>query len=602
MTTVKNEIYKSMRIGRLEEYQKSSVINAISSFEYGLFVWDYTSNICYVNDFMIDRFSIDIKSIYVLQDYLATKIDDNSLFRFLSRIYEIKLDNEVKRLEFPVKSRKSLNWYGLELTYVENDNVTIGLISQVSASSKTSSVQNIDNMYHKILSNIDMHVAVTSEHHDILFINFESLINSKEFYTEIEEWLKKPYQTFKYKKIQSIQSLEKSNSHNRLLVTYNVKNTLREEYIVRKQILSQNDSLTIYTHNNAIESSTEQIRLQKIIRANDLMMETKDIVDHIDDLNEMFNYMLSKIQTVIPEVSRCCILRLNKKEELFLDSSYGFNEDYVEEFALPFKKSFAYMHMQNDFSKSVIINDIQRKYSDLFPDIKGDNTRFTIESNITTPLVINNVLYGLISVDSDNNRVFDDVDTNLLDYIKIQTERAIDKYQTIRNIKKDSTIDSLTGIGNRRQLTKVLDTYKNKADNQKKSFHFVAFDLDGLKLINDTYGHNCGDQALKQFSFVINSNIRETDFIARIGGDEFVGLFYDIDMQTLQNRLESWQTYFMNNPIEFKGDIINIGFSYGIAEYKKDGLYFSELMEQADKELYQQKRRKKAFINMTQKT
>lgn len=586
-------IYKNMKIAPLTEYENSSVLLAISNLDYGLFVWDYGSNICFINKYMIEKFHIEIENVELLQDYLATRVDDNTLFNFLAKIHEIRSTSEITQLEFPIVSRNSSNMFNLEIRYDTNADISVGLLKAVDMKKKLESDEDcIDSLYEHMLKEIELRVAITNEKNELIFANFEPAYNLNKFYEDIERLIKTE-NVVDSDTIEDIQITEKSSSQVKLQVIHNVRNTLREEQITRKQIVHKDKKLKLYTHHIAINSTTEQVRLRKIIRANELMMETKDIVDHIDDLNDMFDYLLSKIQTVIPEVSRGCILSLNEDEELFLETSYGFNDDYVEEFGLPFKKSFAYIHLHNDFTKSVIINDIQHKYGDLFPDIKGDNTRFTIQSNITTPIVINGVLYGLISVDSDRNRVFDDVDTNLLDYIKVQTERAIDKYQKISMIKKDSMQDTLTGISNRRHLLEALELFKDKAIKESKTFKFVVFDIDGLKSINDTYGHNFGDKFIKEFAFIVSSNIRDTDFISRIGGDEFVGLFYDIDDEVLINRIKTWQRFFKNNPILHKDTKIEIRFSYGISEYPRHGKFFSELMEVADLELYDQKNEKR---------
>ena len=586
-------MYKDMKIMPLTEHENSSVLSVLSSMDYGLFVWDYKTNICYVNEHMIENFHIDFNEVELLQDYLATRVDDTTLFRFLSKIHEIRSTTEMTQLEFPIVSRNSSNKFNLEIRYDEKEDISVGLMKATDQKKNLKSDDCIDTLYEQTLKELDLRLAIANEENEIIFSNFEPAIDLEKFYQDIEKWIETENETIVSDIIEDIQLLEQNSSQIRLQVILKVKNTLREDQITRKYLSHKDMKLKLYTHHMAIDSTTEQVRLRKIIRANELMMETKDIVDHIDDLNDMFDYLLSKIQTVIPEVSRGCILRLNKHEELFLETSYGFNDDYVEEFALPFKKSFAYIHLHNDFTKSVIINDIQHKYGDLFPDIKGDNTRFTIQSNITTPLVIDGVLYGLISVDSDRNRVFDDVDTNLLDYIKVQTERAIYKYQKISMIKKDSMQDTLTGISNRRHLLQEIEVFKDKATKNNKMFKFVVFDIDGLKRINDCYGHNFGDKFIKEFAFIVSSNIRDTDFISRIGGDEFVGLFYDIDVDILTNRIKTWQQFFKNNPINYKDEKVEIGFSYGISEYPTSGKHFSELMETADLKLYQQKNNKK---------
>jgi diguanylate cyclase (GGDEF)-like protein len=91
---------------------------------------------------------------------------------------------------------------------------------------------------------------------------------------------------------------------------------------------------------------------------------------------------------------------------------------------------------------------------------------------------------------------------------------------------------------------------------------------------------------------VIQNSIRGGDFFARIGGDEFVGLFYDIDENILIQRILDLAKHFKNNPINYKENQIYANFSFGIAKYPNEGKYFSSLLELADERMYQQKRNK----------
>lgn len=82
------------------------------------------------------------------------------------------------------------------------------------------------------------------------------------------------------------------------------------------------------------------------------------------------------------------------------------------------------------------------------------------------------------------------------------------------------------------------------------------------------------------------------DVFARIGGDEFVGIFWDIQEDVLIKKIEQWKRTFDTHPIVYEGYEMITQFSYGIAELIRDGQTFEELLNQADKRMYQQKRLK----------
>lgn len=109
-------------------------------------------------------------------------------------------------------------------------------------------------------------------------------------------------------------------------------------------------------------------------------------------------------------------------------------------------------------------------------------------------------------------------------------------------IQNDSIfIDGLTGVYNRKKLEIYLKEkiYNSSVD---KTFSAIMFDLDNFKYINDTYGHNIGDNALQSFATVLRNSLRTNDFIARFGGDEFVAILdisNIIELEEVVNRINS---------------------------------------------------------------
>jgi diguanylate cyclase (GGDEF)-like protein len=484
-----------------------------------------------------------------------------------------------------------MDWFSVKMLYDQEKDAAFGIVQ------KNSQLDNDMNQSMRIvetfLDAIPMPIFFLSDQNEVLLANHSYVSEYNNIHYLIETYLKtETFLTDEFEFISHFERFESSSNADVFLVSYHLSNISYNYFVIRETHTINEQSGILYVYQPVRTGRLENVRLRKILKANELIIEIRDIVDHADDINEVFHYLLSKIHTVIPDADRSCILRLDDQNRLFLDSSYGFHDEYVKEFKLPFDQSYAYMHMGKDYTKSVIINDIQKRYSDLFPDLKDEHLGFKIESNVTTPIIIDDELYGIVSVDSDENKVFDDVDLNLLDFIKLQLERAIEKFRRYTSIKKDSKVDSLTGAPNRRHLLEVLSQTSERADKQGKTFCFVIFDLDKLKAINDNYGHISGDRLLQYFSFVIQNSIRGGDFFARIGGDEFVGLFYDIDENILIQRILDLAKHFKNNPINYKENQIYANFSFGIAKYPNEGKYFSSLLELADERMYQQKRNK----------
>jgi diguanylate cyclase (GGDEF)-like protein len=154
-----------------------------------------------------------------------------------------------------------------------------------------------------------------------------------------------------------------------------------------------------------------------------------------------------------------------------------------------------------------------------------------------------------------------------------------------------SLTDDLTGLYNRRRFFVLTEQYLKVAVRTKKRLLLLFIDMDDLKWINDHYGHNEGDQALVEFAKILKQTFRESDIIARIGGDEFVVLFASMDenSERLLTRLhENLKDY---NDRRSKRYPLSI--SVGNAEFDPDSpVSIDELLSKADASMYAQKRMK----------
>lgn len=152
--------------------------------------------------------------------------------------------------------------------------------------------------------------------------------------------------------------------------------------------------------------------------------------------------------------------------------------------------------------------------------------------------------------------------------------------------------DSLTGLPNRRFMNKFVDLIKQNLIDADRGFAILHIDLDGFKLINDTLGHAAGDQLLKYISGLIQLQKLEGDFVARVGGDEFVLVVQNkISERDLAERCEAIIDA-INEPYYINGERIYCGASIGVAYEGKTG-EIDALLRRADIALYEAKRQGK---------
>lgn len=150
--------------------------------------------------------------------------------------------------------------------------------------------------------------------------------------------------------------------------------------------------------------------------------------------------------------------------------------------------------------------------------------------------------------------------------------------------------DGLTNVYNRMTLETLITKELN--DDPRQCHMMYVIDIDDFKLINDTLGHSCGDEALTKFTHVLMSNFRENDIIGRLGGDEFVVLMrypHQNPEQQIERKCERFLSSISKIRLT-KDDTFRIHCSIGVAIYPIDGTTYEELFDCADHYLYEAKK------------
>lgn len=213
-----------------------------------------------------------------------------------------------------------------------------------------------------------------------------------------------------------------------------------------------------------------------------------------------------------------------------------------------------------------------------------------ISCTLSAPIFVDNKVIGLINVDSNiPGHVFTVNDLNLMEQIKCELELVINNALAQNKLKYLANYDELTNLINRRMLKKVFDRELEKIKHNKKKMAVVMIDLDDFKKINDTYGHNFGDMALKHFSITLTNLVRKEDVVARLAGDEFIILFKEMDLNMAARRMSAIKEAVESDP--FEGVVIN--FCYGIYSFGYDeDISFNKIIELADAQMYENKKEK----------
>jgi two-component system, cell cycle response regulator len=175
--------------------------------------------------------------------------------------------------------------------------------------------------------------------------------------------------------------------------------------------------------------------------------------------------------------------------------------------------------------------------------------------------------------------------------------------QAIRNALQHSRMkdlamrDGLTGLFNRRIFDETL-AQQAKSPNMRP-VSLLLFDLDNFKQVNDTYGHQSGDQVLKSFARILKESCRGHDLIARFGGEEFAIILSQTKAATAHAIAQRIRNRLAKTVFTFEGRQIQITASIGLATCQKsDTIFTANLVKQADQALYQAKRTGKNKVCM----
>jgi two-component system, cell cycle response regulator len=171
----------------------------------------------------------------------------------------------------------------------------------------------------------------------------------------------------------------------------------------------------------------------------------------------------------------------------------------------------------------------------------------------------------------------------------IKLQREIDAKNKL--LKELANTDSLTGLPNRRAIEEWAARQLRGAARYGFSLWVVHADLDCFKDINDGYGHEAGDQVLKQFAKILNEITRASDISGRIGGDEFLWVLTHAEESRIRTTVERLRENFASHKFSFGGKTISMTASYGVTGFQgKEPPEFSKLVRQADKAMYSAKR------------
>lgn len=214
----------------------------------------------------------------------------------------------------------------------------------------------------------------------------------------------------------------------------------------------------------------------------------------------------------------------------------------------------------------------------------------SLRAAMVTPLIIGDRLLGTVGMFRySEDKKFSEEDQHLLALFAQHASIALDNAMLFEKIKELARVDPLTGLLNRRSFIERGEYEIQRARRLNRSLALAMVDLDNFKNINDRYGHQVGDLALREVSELLTSNIRNIDIIGRYGGDETVILMPETTVQQALSALERLRTIVEAHPFKKDESVFRMTASIGLTHYPQADISLEEMIAQADKAMYRAK-------------
>lgn len=237
-------------------------------------------------------------------------------------------------------------------------------------------------------------------------------------------------------------------------------------------------------------------------------------------------------------------------------------------------------NLQNFMDESV--ENIKSKV-ETASDINGLKT--AIDENLVS---IKNGIREFVESDDERFQKSEQRNESLRKQIRLMEKESTQLKMKLSENRKKLMFDPLTGARSRMSYEEILEQELSRWSRYQDVFSFAILDIDHFKQVNDQYGHNAGDKALQIVARMMSENIRKTDFLFRIGGEEFVLLLPKTTLASATPLVEKIRTSVGNAGFHFKKEQVNITMSGGItAILDSDGP--ESIYERADQALYEAK-------------
>ena len=331
--------------------------------------------------------------------------------------------------------------------------------------------------------------------------------------------------------------------------------------------------------------------------------------------NEVIARNLFEIEVAIMNITRCSkffltlVSLVKEKFEIdhvwmvltdtlanahLVDSLRIANEDKNNEAALLRTVSMVdFLRVTHSIHEPILVNQDIPRYHALLPlELKSQAVK--IASMAILPVVVDGKVVGALVLGSESKERYNPKkDSFFLKQLAVKVSISLAGVWARERISFLATRDPLTLLRNRRELEESLDQELSRHARQREHLAVMFIDCDDFKIVNDTYGHDCGDSYLKHVAHHLNELTRKSDLAFRFAGDEFVVLLPNQEQNGADVIAGRIREHLLNTPLKIDDQTIPVVISYGVISTESLARADAKtLMKLADERLYEMKRKK----------
>jgi diguanylate cyclase (GGDEF)-like protein/PAS domain S-box-containing protein len=577
--------------------------NKINNIPIGWFEWKVHQDLLTVSKEIQDRFNLEaVVSIEAILDIMP----DNASKTLFRKGIEQKLSTGVSpKFDYLVSdTNNELVWINFDDVIFKNEKGEIEKIAGmiIDVTDRKDRIQGLidaNNFYGVLMETIDSpifyknkelkYVYCNKAFSDFLGLEVEEIIGKTVF-----DMFSKPHADFNHRMdLEILRDQSKSVYEARVQTPKGEKKDMLLSKVVHLNSRGESTGIVGFVYDITERKYNEElIEKQNLIK--DVIINLSHRIHEFDEESNLFEQLISQLLEVFSSADSGTILTVTEQNTLRIEASSGYNKALSKDFEIPLKNSFIWHHTGGNIRKPEIVSHIEQMQEehDIPARVDRENKE-VLRSNLYIPLFADGQLSKMICLDGNENDTFTNFDQKLAEYIQEQIVVIRKLYHLHRETVQLSRYDALTGFMNRGYFEAIFEDRIQLAIRSGIPLTIVVFDLDNLKVVNDTYGHDIGDDYIRQFAKLISDEFRSSDQIGRLGGDEFCCSFMDSDVDNIIKKLETIRSKYQVHPFGDQVHVFKGRFSYGVATFPEDGVTTYDLLKKADFDMYVDKKQNK---------